>query len=166
MDGDGKEELYIAATNNTARFEGGTLIVLDDACRSGAALDEESTRNHFADHSLPDSCKVRVVLPSYPFEFTNLLETPRMDAFGLWINSNKDVPDRLTLNLGQPGKTLIVSFDSEMQPFEAYPTDLLSNLNQAWVESGSISRDYLSDEALDEWLAGHLRYTAGHWTSQ
>ncbi len=166
LDGDGKDEIYIAATNNTAMYEGGTLIVLDELCRNGAALDEESARGHFADLSLPDSCKVRVVFPSYPMEFTNLLETPRMDAFNLWINADQSVPDRLTLNMGQPGKSLIVPFDSDMHPFDPYPSDLLAKLNRSWVGSGQISRDYLSDEALGEWLAGHRRFTAGHWSPQ
>ena len=164
MDGDGKDEIYIAATNNTARFEGGTLIVLDELCRNGAALDAESARGHFADLSLSDSCKVRVVFPSYPMEFTNLLETPRMDAFNLWINANRSVPDRLTLNMGQPSKSLIIPFDSEIRPFDVYPSDLLAKFNRAWVDSGLVSRDYLTREALDKWLSGHRRFTAGHWS--
>jgi hypothetical protein len=166
MDYDGRDELYLAATNNTKEFEGGTLIVLDDTCRHGAALDSASAHHRFSNTSLPDSCRVRVVFPAFPLEFTNLLETPRMDAYDLLTHSNPEVSDRLTLNMGQPGKNLIVSFDEEIRPFSAYPTDLLAKLNSCWLDSTQVSLNYLGEDYLDQWLDNHHRFEAGHWSSQ
>ncbi len=166
MDGDRRDELYIAATNNCEQFEGGTLIVLDEVHRRGAALDEESADGMISDTSLPDSCKLRVVFPALPAEFTNQLQTPRMDAFGLNLNGNHSARDRLNLNLGQPSKSLIVSFDEDMHPYQAFPSDLLRNLNDEWVATGLVSRNWLGEEVLAEWLAGHRRFEAGHRSSK
>ncbi len=163
MDGDHRDELYIAATNNSELYEGGTLIVLDHRHRQGAALDAETAGRMISDTSLPDSCKVRVVFPAFPAEFTNQLQTPRMDAFSLTLNGNRVSRDRLNLNLGQPSKSLIVAFDEDMHPYRAYPSDLLANLNDDWVSSGLLSRDWLSEEAIEAWLSGHRRFEAGHW---
>ncbi len=72
VDGDGREELLAAGTNNEPCYQGATVILLDEVCLRGVAQDSLAGGNP----AIPDSARVRLVLPHFGEPYMTLLKQP------------------------------------------------------------------------------------------
>lgn len=81
VDGDGKDEIVAAGTNNAPEYQGVTFILLDSGHLSGASVDEFVRSEGFR-----DDAPVRVVLPQWPEEVRGINGAHRLHAMNLRLN--------------------------------------------------------------------------------
>ncbi len=161
LDADGKEELVVAGTNNAKAYQGGTVFILDDVHRSGAALDV----NAHPESTEPDSALVRVVFPQFPSPYMQQMRDQRLAAREIRSFVTRDGDIELSVDVGvYPDYDLVIRLDHELHPLSSSVSDVfVSTMESTWPES-LLTVPGPADEAWREkWLATHLRFEAGHW---
>lgn len=164
VDGDGKEELLVAGTNNEPCYQGATVILLDDVCHAGAAQDSLAG----GDPAIPDSALARLVLPQFGEPYMTLLERRRIEAADLMLVPQESGPPRIAVNVGTAYKDdkvgVIVTLDAALNPVSVTPSDLIVAIAAAWPDSVRALNGFPNQEWLEKvWLPRAVRFEAGHW---
>lgn len=164
VDGDGKEELLVAGTNNEPCYQGATVILLDDVCHEGVAQDSLAG----GDPAIPDSARARLVLPQFGEPYMTLLERRRIEAADLMLVPQESGPPRIAVNMGTAYKDdkvgVIVTLDAALNPVSVAPSDLIVAIAAAWPDSVRALNGFPNQEWLERvWLPRAVRFEAGHW---
>jgi transcriptional regulator with XRE-family HTH domain len=160
LDGDGKDEMVWTATNNVPAYRGASILLLDDECRRGASFDPVSGGRH----DWPDSARVRVVIPTHDHAFLDDRGIPRLKAVHPRTRVGPDGAVRVQVTvMGVDDDAAFVTLDADLAPLSVVPTDaLLLNLGP-WLQERHGSAAPTVQQWLDQWLAGAVRFEAGHW---
>ncbi|MEN8007805.1 MAG: helix-turn-helix transcriptional regulator [Candidatus Krumholzibacteriota bacterium] len=162
LDGDGKDEIIGASTNNAKAYQGAMVFILDDQHANGASIDE----NCDGWSTQPDSALVRVVLPQFPAPYMELLQSTRLSAFEIQVFRNGEDEIQLSCEVGgsDPNYRLLIQFDAELHPLGAVVKDRFQELaNSQWPDSLTNGTGPGDPVWLAAWLARHKRFEAGHW---
>jgi transcriptional regulator with XRE-family HTH domain len=160
VDGDGREELLAAGTNNEACYQGGTVILLDEVCFRGAAQDSLAGGNP----AIPDSARVRLVMPQLGEPYMTLLQRLRLDASDLMVFREPDGAVRIAVSVGVDGMGVIVTMDAGLHPLRVQASDRVISLAETWPDSVTALRGFPRQEWLqNKWLPRAVRFEAGHW---
>lgn len=164
IDGDGKEELLVAGTNNEPCYQGATVILLDDVCHAGVAQDSLAG----GDPAVPDSARVRLVLPQFGEPYMTLLERRRIEAADLMVVPQESGLPRIAVNVGTEYKDykvgVIVTLDAALDPVSVTPSDAIVAIAATWPDSVRARNGFPNQEWLERvWLPRAVRFEAGHW---
>lgn len=162
LDGDGRDEIIAAGTNNAEDHQGATVFILDDRHRSGAAVDSLSRPGC----GETDSARVRVVLPRFPEPYMELLPALRLGAFNLQVYRNPELRNMLSVEVGpnDERQRLLVHLDADLHPVGAEPKDsFLEQTISSWPDSLKTDTGPGDPVWLARWLSGYRRFEAGHW---
>lgn len=164
IDADGKEELLVAGTNNEPCYQGATVILLDDVCHAGAAQDSLAG----GDPAVPDSARVRLVLPQFGEPYMTLLERRRIEAADLMVVPQENGLPRIAVNVGTEYKDykvgVIVTLDAALDPVSVTPSDAIVAIAATWPDSVRARNGFPNQEWLERvWLPRAVRFEAGHW---
>jgi hypothetical protein len=145
LDNDGKEELLLAGTNNSPRFQGATVVLLDGAhcsTRTGAGS---------------GAC-ARLVIPKLSDEFMQRIQARRLHARDPVVSMTPDgakisfTVGRIPLTEGSvQGDILVVTTDGLLRPLTCYLTDggkmFLRSLD------AKVAEELLDPERRNAWMA-------------
>jgi transcriptional regulator with XRE-family HTH domain len=160
VDGDGREELLAAGTNNEPCYQGATVILLDEVCLRGAAQDSLAGGNP----AIPDSARVRLILPHFGEPYMTLLQSRRIEASDLMVFREPDGATRIAVNASVDGLGVIVTMDASLRPLRVQPSDRVISVAETWPDSVTALRGFPRQEWLQhEWLPRAVRFEAGHW---
>lgn len=162
LDGDGKDEIIAAGTNNAVGHQGATVFILDDLHRRGAAVDSLSSPWS----SEPDSALVRLVLPQFPAPYMDVLKASRLGAFNLQVYRNPDNLTMLSVEVGSNDEQdrILVHLDADLHPVGAEPKDAFREKTiSQWPDSLKVGTGPGDPVWLARWLSGYRRFEAGHW---
>ena len=160
IDGDGKEELLMAGTNNEPCYQGATVILLDDVCLRGAAQDSLAGGNP----AIPDSARIRLVLPHFGEPTMTLLQRRRIEGTDLMVFREPDGATRIAVNASADGLGVIVTMDAGLHPLRVQASDRVISVAESWPDSITALRGFPRQEwLLREWLPRAVRFEAGHW---
>lgn len=160
LDGDGKDEMVWTATNNAQAYQGASLVLLDDECRRGASFDPISGGRL----DIPDSARVRVVLPAHDLDFLATRGVPRLKAVrpSTRVGTHGEVRIQV-LVCGNERDCAFVTFDTDLNPLSVTPTDPLILALEPWLRQRYGDTPPTVQQWLDDWLTRTVRYEAGHW---
>ncbi len=159
LDGDGCEELLAAGTNNSPALQAATVVILDRDCHTGVSLDTASGDTI----CLPDSARLRLVLPAFEQPWTGLLQGRRLCARRLELLPAPDGgPPRIRFRVVLRAAVCTVTLDSDLRPLTVEPSGWLSGFATQWP--APYAGGGPADPAwLREWLERSLRFEAGHY---
>ncbi|MBU8871759.1 MAG: helix-turn-helix domain-containing protein [Gemmatimonadales bacterium] len=161
LDGDGRDELIAAGTNNAKAYQGGTFIILDHQHWRGASID--SLCDPWS--SEPDSAKFRLVIPQYPQVYMNLIQEIRLIGQDLKIKKDAQGEFMISGFVGSSrGPKMLVNLDHRLKPIDCQPNDVFyKKCISQWPDSLT-HRTGPGDPAWrSQWLAQHRHFEAGHW---
>ncbi|MBU1699052.1 MAG: serine/threonine protein kinase [Candidatus Eisenbacteria bacterium] len=147
LDGDDKEELIIAGTNNLPHYEGGTVILLDQKHCYGAAIDS----SFMPDCSLRDNSQARIVFPAHDSEFMQRLGIERIVAFDLETSRNVAGEAVITCSVGHEGAPHVITLDHQLNPLDCWVSDPLHVAAKSW--SPDETESFLGEIYLESWMA-------------
>lgn len=160
VDGDGREELLAAGTNNEPCYQGATVILLDDVCLRGVAQDSLAGGNP----AIPDSARFRLVLPQFGEPYMTLLQRRRIEATDLMVFRESDGATRIAVSVGVDGLGAIVTMDMNLHPLRVQPSDRVISVAQTWPDSVTALRGFPRQDWLQrEWLPRAVWFESGHW---
>lgn len=163
LDADGKDEILVLGTNNTPAYQGATIILLDDAHRSGASVDALS--NPWSTE--PDSALVRLVLPKYPEPFMSLLGRVRLGASAPCVFKGPEGETLISMVVGvntDHVNRMTVYLDADLNPVGAEPVDsFVETITTRWPEEVRSIPGPLDPDWRTAWLSTAKRFEAGHW---
>ena len=165
LDGDGRDEIIAAGTNNSREYQGATVFILDGGRRTGAAVDSLS---HPACGE-PDSARARLVLPRFPAPYMELLQASRLGAFNLQVYRNPEQRNMLSVEVGtnDEQQRLLIHLDADLHPIGAEPKDSFMEMTiTTWPDSLKTGTGPGDAVWLARWLSGCRRFEAGHWPSK
>ncbi len=151
LDGDGKEEVVAAGTNNAKAYQGGTIFILDERHFGGAAVDSIV----HPDCPVRDSSLVRVVIPQFDPPFMDLLRIDRLHIEGLVVTGVGDQA-RSHASVEAHEAPVILVFDRHLRPLSHALSDALRGVTRDWP-AGDRAR-FLSDEFQDAWFSKIVRF--------
>ncbi len=158
LDDDGKDELLAAGQNTSPAVRGASVVLLDDVCCHGASLDSLSGDRG----GLPDSARVRLVLPSFGRPYMGLLGTACLQARGLRIFRSLANEPRVGLEVGCRDENVILTLDGDLRPLLADPTDMMRGASEGWPD-GLRGTGPADPAWLAGWLTRAVRLEAGHY---
>lgn len=156
LDGDGRDEILVAATNNRPAYQGASVILLDADHLEGAAVDSlsQAATPGFRDGSLS-----RVVLPQFDAEYMNRLSWDRLTAVDLRVFRTPKGDVRVQVHVGDGRATAVVTLSAQLEPVHVAPSDALKRRTLEWP--ADVSRRFLSREYLEgEWMPRRYLYGA------
>jgi transcriptional regulator with XRE-family HTH domain len=163
LDADGRDEILALGTNNAPAYQGATIVLLDDAHRSGASVD--SLSNPWSTE--PDSARVRLVLPQFPEPFMSLLGEVRLAASTPRVFQDPGGRTLISADVGittDKQNRLTVYLDTDLNPVGAQPTDsFTATLSMRWPEAVRSIPGPLDPDWRTAWLSTAVRFEAGHW---
>lgn len=161
LDEDGEPELLATGTNNAKAYQGGTVMILDREHWSGASVDE------FCDpHSqVPDSARVRLVLPQLPAPYMDYVGAIRLEATTPLVHHSPDGDALIAVTLSASAVAdFIVYLDEKLNPLGCELTDSFeATIRRTWPDSLAVGDGPLEPAWRAEWLATAKRFEAGHW---
>ncbi|MBU8870561.1 MAG: helix-turn-helix domain-containing protein [Gemmatimonadales bacterium] len=158
MDGDKKDEVIGAGTNNARIYQGATVFVLDENHFSGATIDDSVSHGN----SIKDGSLMRLVIPQYPAPYMNHMQYTRLIAENIETFERENDDFRMTVFVGHdPDRHLIVELDSTLTPLDSHMSDVFRmEILHSWPDSlrefGPLDPGWRRD-----WLAHHVRFEAG-----
>jgi len=162
IDQDSKDEILVTGSSNIPGYQGGAFILFDEGHISGAAVDSVTIKNGWPKGNIQDGSLRRILIPSMPEEFMLAAGASRFDGDHSNCCHDKEGNAEISISLYVLDKAIILRTDSDLRLRMApIPTDPLQDLNEQWLSSGKVSRDYLSPDFLDEWASGILRFEKG-----
>lgn len=160
LDDDGKDEMVWTATSNVPEYQGASVLLFDEHCRRGASFDAVSGGR--AD--LPDSARVRLVIPAFERGFMDHVGKMRLKATGPMLREGPEGPPRIEIRVSPEGsRSALVTLDAELRPIAAVPSDPLRMVYAAWRADQGAPEFAPIEDWLADWLAGARRFEAGHW---
>lgn len=163
LDRDGRDEILALGTNNAPAYQGATVILLDDAHRSGASVD--SLSNPWS--TKPDSALVRLVLPRFPEPFMSVLGQVRLAAALPRVFKDSDGTTLISVEVGVSSdrqNRMIVYLDTGLNPVGAEPADwFMETITMRWPEEVRSIPGPLDPGWRTAWLSTARRFEAGHW---
>lgn len=163
IDGDGRDEVIAAGTNNARAYQGATVFVLDADHFGGAAVDRWAVPGS----GVADSSRVRVVLPQFPAPYMKALGgLQRLSASRILTFRRGDGHAGLSVDVGGGGiGALIVQLDADLVPLGASPSDALRmTVERTLPDSLRVGTGLLDDAWRTRWLAGYYRFENGRRT--
>ncbi len=151
MDKDGRDEILAAGTNNASAYQGATVILLDEDHRNGASVDPRSPpRNEASDGSL-----VRLVMPSFPPAYMDILKSERLAASNLMLFTGPDNETLITVSVGvRTDSKLVVQLDESLRPLGCSPEDAFRELIRGeWPDSLRVGTGPLDPAWRAVWLS-------------
>lgn len=157
---DGEPELLVTGTNNAKAYQGATVMLLDREHWAGASIDEQCN----PESQVPDSARVRLVLPQFPPPYMQHLGSIRLQATNPQIHHSPDGDVLISVSVAASATaTVIVYLDGELRPLGCDLTDgFASEIRRTWPDSLAVGTGPLDPAWLAEWLAGARRFEAGH----
>jgi len=151
LEGDGRDEIVCAGTNNAPLYQGATIFILDDGHRTGAAIDTVTSPGRPA----VDGSLVRLVFPIWPESVQRLLGTSdRLVGFEARTFDRGGGAVGIQANLGyQDDDFFSVDFDARLRPTFMSISDRLQAKLALAGDAG-----HAWDRA---WLDGHVRFEEG-----
>lgn len=162
LDGDGRDELIECGTNNTKAYQGATVLILDESHRSGASVDAEAAPQS----TVPDSARVRLVLPQFPEPYMRQLGAQRLEASLIKSGTGADGEVHLLVTVGTKSEAmLIVELDRDLRPLSCGVCDgFLDRMEREHWPAELVDGTGPGDPAWREaWLEQAVRFEAGHW---
>jgi transcriptional regulator with XRE-family HTH domain len=163
LDADGRDEILALGTNNAPAYQGATILLLDDAHRSGASVD--SLSNPWS--AEPDSALVRLVLPRFPEPFMSLLGEVRLAAATprVFHDPNGKTLVSVEVGVGSDARNrMIVYLDADLNPVGAEPVDwFMETITMRWPAEVRSIPGPLDPDWRTAWLSTAKRFEAGHW---
>jgi hypothetical protein len=151
LDGDSEPEVLLAGTNNGAKYQGATLILLDAEHFAGASVDSLVG----ADCPVRDAALARVILPQYESHFMALFPARRLEARSVSVTRSED-QTFIQASIGDGQMDVLVVFDSELRPLRVAVTDALLVGIRSWPDD--LREEFLSEQHWRRWLARAFRY--------
>lgn len=154
LDGDGRQEIVAAGTNNAHDVQGATVVVLDRDHLSGYSADPAIPR--FAMHA--EGARIRVVLPQWDPEIMRLVPVKRLTFGGLTFfgeGADTVILARVTVEGG-----VAVRFDADLHPLGAIPPDHLTEAGARWLREGRTTVDISAGSFWTDWLSRAMRFEA------
>lgn len=137
LDDDGRQELLLAGTNNSAHYRGATVILLDEHHFAGATVDSLCACPGVG--QLPDSSRARVVFPAFPPKYQALMNNEQLGTKNLELFRGPDDRPLLRAEIGCNGdsqNTLFVTLDQDLTPLRADIQDAFAeNIRRTWPDS-------------------------------
>lgn len=159
LDDDGKEELLVSGTNNSPCYQGATLLLLDEICLHGVSGDFLAG----GESGFPDSCRTRLVMPSFGEPYMGLLTAQRLEGRHLRIVDDQTGGPKILVSVGVRGINILVTLDRDLRPLSASTSDLLVSMAGNWPEDARANGGPQSDSWLEAWMKRAVRFEAGHW---
>jgi hypothetical protein len=155
LDADDKDEIILAGTNNCPGYQGGTLVLLDDAYCNGASRDSLC----LTECPLSDSSKVRVVFPHFDERYMTLLGTSRLHCMYPMVQRTHDGKAVISCTVADDGGDfgVLVTLDTDLRPLSVHLTDAAEVAMRTWPSEDAAS---FKSGYLDEWLRGAVRFGA------
>lgn len=150
LDGDGASELICAGTNNARGFGGGTVFVLDHACRSGAAVDSLTG----GEAAIIDSSRRRLLVPGLDARVMGLLAADRLDADSIHVTRAGRDEARIMVRLGAAGCHFHLVLDSDLNPLAVRPNDNVARAMAGWPPEARSGCDLTDPDWLESWRRG------------
>jgi serine/threonine protein kinase len=155
IDGDGKDEILLAATNNSPAYQGATVILLDDQFCNGASVDPIA---HPA-CSWQDSSRARVVFPAFDEEFMDEFSAERLTAENLSLAWDRNGEPLITFDVMCDKASIVVTLDGDLVPLSYFANPLRPHVKD-WP--APLRERFLSSAYLDEWFDHHRLLGAIH----
>jgi tetratricopeptide (TPR) repeat protein/transcriptional regulator with XRE-family HTH domain len=153
IDGDGKDEILAAGTNNTEKYMGAMVVLLDGEHCRGASADAYALPLS----QLPDSARARVVFPMFDSTYARHLNEPRLRAHKLRAYRTPAGDVRIKANIGIKDSTVVVTMNEDLVPLAADLNDNFRMMMRRWPERDQ--KRFLGGY-VERWLATAHRYTA------
>lgn len=150
LDGDGRDEIVCAGTNNALKYNGPTVFVLDDVHRTGAAVDPETSPGC----TVADSSLVRIVIPNLPADVLAGIDPGcRAQAQNPGTHLQKGAVG-LQMDVGCAAVGMyVIALDADLRPLTIGISDALrTRYAQAGVDDTAWRRS---------WVNAHLRFEYG-----
>jgi hypothetical protein len=161
LDRDGTSELVVLGTNNDPAYQGATIIILDEFHFRGASTDAVATPAS----TVPDSARIRLILPQFEARFMELLDLDRLNARNARLMPREDGTTGLSVEIGhvRDRSRLIVFLDAQLNPLGTdINDDLKLRIRRTWPDSLQLAGPG-DPRWRRNWLASHVRFEAGHW---
>ena len=161
LDRDGSEEFLVTGTNNAKDYQGATAILLDREHWRGASIDSLCSPQS----QVPDSARIRLVLPQYPAEYMAQSGVTRLEGANPQIHQSQDESALISLGIGtQTDSHFIIYLDGQLRPIGCEIVDFFARVVRdewpAGLKEGTGPGDTVWRA---QWLADHRRFEAGHW---
>lgn len=155
-DADGKQEIYLGGTNNSPRYQGATIIVLDEDHFRGIAEDPP------LDGALvpADGSLLRVIYPQFPEPIMAALGVTRIEIYGLDTHLAGSQGLRLLARAGEDSKVCLLTLDPQLRVHDFQVSDALAVLCSRLTASAGDDQQNLSAWVLP-WLQSRVRIAAG-----
>ena len=160
LDGDGKDVLVAAGTNNDPAYQGATVVLLDDRHFLGATTDALAAPLS----TVPDSARIRLVLPQFPEPYMRVMGMNRLNASRLQLLSHDAGRVGFSVDVGVGDhRRLIVFMDAQLRPLKAAPSDAFLGFMQRIFPDSLQGTGPADQQWVRQWLDSHVRFEAGHW---
>jgi len=156
LDGDGRDEILAAGTNNAPAYQGGTVILLDRDHLSGASADDQV----WTDAGVEDGSLARVVFPQFEDDIRDMLHVTRLHAWAIRLRPPADpasgegptVYVDLGVSVEQSRPWLVPYMDRTLRPIRVVMTDLWMMYAREYVKQGKLDPRVLEPEFGQEWV--------------
>ncbi len=161
IDHDGKDEIIAAATNNSPRYRGGSLFILDEDHFGGAAVDSLANPQT----SVRDSAAYRIVVPHLPDPYMALIKEVRLGATNVKTFAGPSGDAEVSAEMGathDPTHRVFTYFDAALRPLRIDITDnFRAEVAALWPDSLQAHRGPADPEWLDDWFHTSIRFVNG-----
>jgi len=163
LDRDGAKELIVSGTNNAPTIQGAMLVMLDWNHFMGATVDSLCD----CPGGLPDSSRIRFVLPAFPAPHMAVLEDMRLTAWQPRVFSSLTGESQFSFDTGSwldPHHRLIVTLDANLRPISTVISDAFNaHIASSWPDSLKGENGPMGEDWRRHWLDTYLRYEVGRY---
>lgn len=161
LEQDGRQELVATGTNNAKAYQGATVLILDRDHWAGASVDSLCDPAS----QVPDSARVRIVLPQFPAPYMEHIGSIRLAADNPQIHHSPGGKALISAAVDAgAAASMILYLDQDLNALGCDLSDgFAAEIRSSWPDSLAVGTGPLDPAWLAGWLAGARRFEAGHW---